>query len=95
MRYLSKCKTIRYFSTDRSYFINTINNFTKYNIKYIKKFELSIRNPNDLNFIYPTVYEASIWFDKDNMRIIQQFRNDNIKDLMDDVGDFINNEIKL
>jgi hypothetical protein len=79
----------------RSKFIYTIDNFTKHNIKYIKKFELSIRNPKDLSFIYPTVYESSIMFDKGNMRVIQQFQNDNLEELMNDVSDFISREIKI
>jgi len=79
----------------RNQFIYTIDNFTKHNIKYIKKFELSIRNPKDLSFIYPTVYESSIMFDKGNMRVIQQFQNDNLEDLMNEVSDFISREIKI
>jgi hypothetical protein len=79
----------------RNQFIYTIDNFTKHNIKYIKKFELSIRNPKDLSFIYPTVYESSIIFDKGNMRVIQQFQNDNLEELMNNVSDFISREIKI
>jgi hypothetical protein len=79
----------------RNQFIYTIDNFTKHNIKYIKKFELSIRNPKDLSFMYPTVYESSIMFDKGNMRVIQQFQNDNLEKLMNDVSDFISREIKI
>ncbi len=81
--------------TTRNDFIHNIQNFTKYNIQYITKFELTIRNPSNLSFIYPTVYESSIIFDKGNMRVIQQFQNNNIEDLMNEVSDFINREIKI
>lgn len=86
---------IRQFTTNRSFFIDTINNFTKHNMKYIKKFDLSIRNPNDLSFIYPAVYEGTIWFDKGNMRIIKEFKNNNIEQLMNEVSEFISKEIKI
>jgi hypothetical protein len=72
-----------------------MENFTKHNIKYIKKIELSVRNPKDLSFIYPTIYEGTIMFDKNNMILIQQFQNDNLEDLMNEVSEFISKEIKI
>lgn len=83
----------RYISQTK--FIDTINNFTKKNIKYIDRFELVINNPKKLNIFNPSVFEGNILFCKDNIRIYKKFQNNNVEKLFDEISQFISNEIKL
>ena len=94
-RQINVCKNIcrNYIPTKEN--VDSIINFTRHNIKYINRFELTIRNPNKCNFLYPTTYESTIWFEKNNMNIYKNFQNKNFQNLMDEVTDFISKEIKI
>ena len=76
-------------------FIDKINNFTRNNLKYIDSFELKITNPKNLNLFNNFIYEGSLWFSKNNMRINKRFENDDVNFLFDEISLFINKEIKL
>jgi hypothetical protein len=86
---------IRCFSSNSIYFVETINNFSKNNIKYLDSFQIKIKNPKQLNIFNPTIYEGTIWFSKNDMKIYKTFNNNDLKLLMDDVSKFISNEIKI
>lgn len=85
----------RCFSSNNFHFIETINNFSKHNIKYLDFFEIKIKNPSQLTMFSPTIYEGTIQFSKNNMKIYKTFNNNDIKLLMDDVAKFISSEIKI
>ena len=72
-----------------------ISNFTQYNIKYIDEFVIKIRNPKPNSILYKNVYEVNLWFEKNNIRLIKYFYNNDINDLLEDVSKFISNEIKI
>ena len=76
-------------------FIDKIQNFTMYNLKYVDSFELKINNPKKLNIFNNFIYEGSLWFSKNNMRINKRFENNDVNFLFDEISLFINKEIKL
>lgn len=72
-----------------------IGDITSRNIGYIDKLELSIKNPKKLNLFHKNIYEATLWFDKNDMRVVKRFENNYINILFNDINYFINREIKI
>ena len=86
---------IFYRKTHNIEFVELLNDFSKHNIQYIKRMEIIITNPKEIGFLYPNIFEANLIFNKDDMLLTKTFKNNNIKNIFDQINDFINKEIKF
>lgn len=74
---------------------NLISNFTQHNIKYMDEFVIKIRKPLPNAIVYKYVYEGNMWFEKNNMKVVKYFYNNDIQILLDDASKFISEEVKI
>lgn len=75
-----------------------IKDFTKHNLQFIDKIEITIYNPNTVssNSIFRNYqFNANISFLKNDMRLYKQFENNDFEILLNNIKKFINNEIKI
>ena len=82
--------------------INTLikkSDFSKYNIKFVDRIELTIYNPSTVSphfMLRKNLYESVIYFNKnDDIRLTKTFKDDNFDKLIMRIKNFINIEIKL
>lgn len=85
---------LRHFNTNNN-LVETVNNFTKNNMKYLDFLDIKFRHPNKLDIIHPTIYEGTIQFSRNKMILCKTFNNNNLKKLMDEMNEFVDSEIKL
>lgn len=75
-----------------------LNNFVRqHNMRYLDRV-VSTMNGSERTtreYFKNKLFEADVYFDKDNMRLFKNFKNDDLQTLMKDVDSFIDNEIKI
>ncbi len=77
---------------------NPINNFACKNIEFLSSLEIKIINPKIVSSysIFRThIFNARINFDKNNMSVSKEFKNNDLSLLFADINKFVNEEIKL
>lgn len=76
-----------------------INNFSQHNLKYILKFNFIENNiehsSNTLYKNYIFKYSTTIHFEKNGLVAQKTFNSNDLSKLIQDINDFIANEIKL
>lgn len=73
------------------------NEFTN-NIKWLEQIEFTIYGPGYLEkfkVLKKEMFEATVQFNKDNMRINKTFKSNNYDDLMNKIRDYLNGQVKL
>ncbi len=89
------------FNIFKNYLVpGTVKNlsFFNHNCKYIDNIEILFYNPNSVranSIMRPTIFEAKITFEKNNFRLYKTFNNNNYDNLIKDMQDFIEKEIKI
>ncbi len=77
---------------------NPINDFSSKNIQYFTSLNIKILNPKNVSphTIFSThIFQARIDFEKDNLSVSKEFKNNDFKNLLEDINNFVNEEIKI
>lgn len=72
--------------------------FFNHNCQFIDKIEIVFYNPRTVNPNYisrSTLFSSTITFEKNNFRLYKNFNNNNYDDLLKDMENFIETEIKI
>ncbi len=76
----------------------SLSHIGRHNMKYIKSITIEMYNPKDIykgSLLYPTNYQASIHFLKDNVSFRKTINKNHLDDLVKEIKHTIDNEIKL
>ncbi len=77
---------------------NPINDFASKNIQYFTSLNIKILNPKNVspNTLFSShIFQARIDFDKDDLSITKEFKSNDLKNLFEDINNFVHKEIKI
>jgi hypothetical protein len=68
-----------------------------HNCNYLQRVQVTIHNASKVhkNSFYPSIYEATLQFKKEDVYITKTFYSNFVEDLSKDIQDYLSNEIKL
>ena len=75
-----------------------LTNISQHNLKFIDKVEITMFNPTTVSnnsYFRKYIYEAIVWFKKDDMTLYKKFENNDHNLLTSDINNFIKNDIKI
>jgi hypothetical protein len=89
-----------HYSTSNNIFTSLSNDSKQFtnNIKCLDQIQFTIYGPSyieNYRILKPQLFEATIYMVKDNMRVSRSFKSNNYNDLIKEIQDYLNNQIKI
>ena len=75
--------------------LSSLNTIAKYNMKYVDKIVITMYNPSTQSMFRPMIYESNIVFKKSEMYIYKDLKSNHLDDLMIQIKNTLENEVKL